>query len=69
MRPLRWFVIQVRPRYEKIVASVLRAKGYEEFLPLHTARRRWSDRTKELEVPLFPGYLFCRLDPWRGSRF
>jgi transcription antitermination factor NusG len=60
---LRWFALQVRPRYEKIVASVLRAKGYEAFLPLTVARRRWSDRTKALEVPLFPGYLFCRLDP------
>lgn len=25
--------------------------------------RRWSDRMKEVEVPLFPGYLFCRMDP------
>jgi len=45
------------------VASVtLRDRGYEEFLPLYRAQRRWSDRVKELELPLFPGYLFCRFD-------
>src|SRR6185436_19047058 len=37
-------------------------KGYEVFLPLYRDRRRWSDRVKELELPLFPGYLFCRFD-------
>jgi transcription antitermination factor NusG len=40
----------------------LRGKGYEEFLPLYRSRRRWSDRVKELDLPLFPGYLFCRFD-------
>jgi transcription antitermination factor NusG len=30
---------------------------------MYISRRRWSDRTKELEVPLFPGYLFCRFNP------
>src|SRR5882762_6815449 len=37
--------------------------GYESFLPLHICRRRWSDRFKEIECPLFPGYVFCRLNP------
>jgi transcription antitermination factor NusG len=32
-------------------------------LPVCQSRRRWSDRVKSLELPLFPGYLFCRLDP------
>jgi len=40
----------------------LQSKGYEDFLPLYRSRRQWSDRTKELEFPLFPGYLFCRFD-------
>jgi transcription antitermination factor NusG len=42
---------------------MLRHKGYEEFLPLRKVKRRWSDRIKELEVPLFPGYMFCQLSP------
>jgi transcription antitermination factor NusG len=58
-----WFAIHTRTRYENFVATQLRGKGYELFLPLYNCRRRWSDRIKELELPLFPGYLFCRFDP------
>ena len=57
-----WYAVQVRPRYERIIAGTLQDKGYEGFLPLYRCRRRWSDRIKELEMPLFSGYLFCRLD-------
>jgi len=45
------------------VARHIRGIGYEEFLPLYTCRKRWSDRVKEVGSPLFPGYLFCRFDP------
>ncbi len=41
---------------------MLRGKGFEEFLPTYRARRQWSDRIKVLDLPLFPGYLFCRID-------
>jgi transcription antitermination factor NusG len=58
-----WFALQIRSRYEKIAATLLCGKGYELFLPVYKSRRRWSDRIKELEVPLFPGYLFCRFNP------
>jgi transcription antitermination factor NusG len=58
-----WFALQTRSRYENFVASMLSGKGYEPFLPAYTCRRRWSDRIKEFELPLFPGYLFCRFDP------
>ena len=47
---------------EKLTSDLLRSKGYEEFLPLYVSKRRWSDRVKSIECPLFPGYLFCRLD-------
>jgi transcription antitermination factor NusG len=60
---LPWFALQTRSRHEHMVASQLRGKGYELFLPVQKSRRCWSDRIKEIEVPLFPGYLFCRLDP------
>ena len=61
-----WFALQVRARHELLVAEYLRGKGYEWFLPLYKCKKRWSDRTKEVESPLFPGYLFCRFDPqWR----
>ena len=58
---LPWFAIQTRPRWEKLVHDALLGKGYESFLPVYKSRRRWSDRIKELELPLFSGYLFCRL--------
>ena len=43
---------------------MLRGRGLEEFLPCYRLRSRWSDRDKEIERPLFPGYLFCRFDPY-----
>ena len=55
-----WFAVRVRPRYEKIVETNLVGKGYEVFLPFYRCVRRWSQRFKTLELPLFPGYLFCR---------
>src|SRR5246500_3538829 len=58
-----WFAIQVRMRHEISVADHLQGKGYEWFLPLYKARRRWSDRVKQVHSPLFPGYLFCRFNP------
>jgi len=60
---LDWFAVQVRSRYENAVATCLSAKGYECFLPTYWSRRRWSDRIKDLELPLFPCYFFCRFDP------
>jgi transcription antitermination factor NusG len=63
--PERWFALRVKSRCEKIVAMMAQNKGFEEFLPLYQSRRRWSDRVQSVELPLFPGYLFCRLDPQR----
>src|SRR5215510_648448 len=57
-----WYALRIKSRHERIVAAALYGKGYEVFLPLYRDRRRWSDRMKELELPLFPGYLFCRFD-------
>lgn len=56
----QWFALTVKPNHEKTVASVLRSRALEEFLPLYRVRNRWSDRVKELQVPLFPSYVFCR---------
>jgi transcription antitermination factor NusG len=58
-----WFAVNAKMQREKYVSNILRLKGYEVFLPLHRVRRRWSDRMKEIENPLFPGYIFCRFDP------
>lgn len=58
-----WFAVQTRARYEQFVAAHLDAKGYQWLLPLYKCRRQWSDRIKELKLPLFPGYIFCRFNP------
>jgi transcription antitermination factor NusG len=58
-----WFALQVRTRHELGVADYLCGQGYEWLLPLYKCRKRWSDRIKEVETPLFPGYLFCRFNP------
>jgi len=58
----RWYAIRVQSKFENLASATLRGKGYEEFLPLYPSRRRWSDRVKILDLPLFPGYLFCRFD-------
>lgn len=57
-----WFALTVHPKHEHLAARGLRSRGFEVYLPLHRARRRWSDRTKSLDMVLFPGYLFCRFD-------
>jgi transcription antitermination factor NusG len=60
---LPWFAVHVRTRHETAIASFLAAKGYEQFVPLYKFKKRWSDRIKVMDAPLFPGYLFCRFDP------
>jgi transcription antitermination factor NusG len=61
----QWFALRVKSRHEKAVALAIRSKGFEEFLPLYRWRQTWSDRSKWVEMPLFPGYVFCQLDPAR----
>ena len=58
----KWYALQVWSRKENHVSQHLQGIGYECFLPVYHCQRQWSDRVKELEQPLFPGYLFCRFD-------
>jgi len=57
-----WFAILARTGREKNATLLLENAGYECYLPVSKFTRRWSDRVKEVEVPLFPGYLFCRMN-------
>jgi len=57
-----WYALQVCSRKEASVSFQLRGLGYDCFLPTYKCQRKWSDRVKESEQPLFPGYLFCRFD-------
>jgi transcription antitermination factor NusG len=58
-----WFAILARTGREKSATLLLENCGYECYLPISKFSRRWSDRVKEIEVPLFSGYLFCRMNP------
>jgi transcription antitermination factor NusG len=57
-----WLAIHTRYQHESLAARSLDYKGFEVFLPQYTVLRRWSDRSKELSAPLFPGYVFLRGD-------
>jgi transcription antitermination factor NusG len=52
----------VRSRHEKSVATMLAERGVDSFLPLCRGPRQWSDRVAQVDLPLFPGYVFCRLN-------
>ena len=58
----RWYALSVRPRYEKLVSRHLEQRGFCSFLPVYRSVRRWKDRRKELELALFPGYIFVNID-------
>ncbi|PAP76384.1 UpxY family transcription antiterminator [Rubrivirga marina] len=57
-----WRVFYTRPRNEKKVAERLNDGGIDVCLPLRTVLRRWSDRKRKIQEPLFPGYLFAHVD-------
>ncbi|MCU1338098.1 MAG: transcriptional activator RfaH [Bryobacterales bacterium] len=59
----KWFALSVNVRHEKIVSQLLLNKGFETFLPLHTRRHQYDRRVRTFDLPLFPGYLFCRVNP------
>lgn len=58
-----WFALRVRSNYERVAATHLRDRGFDEFLPGFKTERQWSDRKKQVEQFLFPGYVFCRFNP------
>lgn len=58
-----WFALRVRSNYERVAAIHLRDRGFEEFSPTYKTERQWSDRKKQIDAFLFPGYVFCRLNP------
>jgi len=58
----RWFAIYTRPRWEKKVNLLLVEKGVESYCPLNKVKRKWSDRLKTVEEPLFKSYVFVKVD-------
>lgn len=65
----RWYAVFTMPRHEKRAAWQFRQRQIESFLPLYRAKHRWKNRcTVIVELPLFPNYLFVRIDPQERLR-
>jgi transcription antitermination factor NusG len=61
-----WVAVWTRSRHEELVHSQLVGRDIEVFLPLFEAPSRRTDRRKMVELPVFPGYLFARIEPIQG---
>lgn len=61
----RWWVLHAKPRNEKAIAAVLDKRGIDYFLPLLPHRRTYSGRIRQVDLPLFPGYVFLCGD-WKS---
>ncbi len=57
-----WYALYTYPRHEKLVAKQIERRHVSCFLPLYRSVRRWKDRRKELELALFPGYVFVHIE-------
>lgn len=57
-----WYAVYTRSRHEKVVAEELWQRQIDVFLPLRNVISKWKDRRKEVQFPLFPGYLFVNVD-------
>lgn len=57
-----WYAVNVLSRHEKKIYKLLLEKGIETSLPLTKTIRQWSDRKKRVDLPLFSGYIFVRID-------
>jgi transcription antitermination factor NusG len=56
-----WYAVYTVPRHEKVVARQMDGSGVHNFLPLYRSVHRWKDRRKEVDLPLFPGYVFVQM--------
>lgn len=62
-----WFALRVKSKHEKSVVKLLEARSISTLLPLYSSQRAWSDRLRLVTLPLFPGYVFCRVDSVRRA--
>jgi transcription antitermination factor NusG len=66
---VHWFAAYTNSHHEKRVALQLAERQMESFLPLYTASHRWKNRCqRQLELPLFPNYVFVHIDPQNRVR-
>jgi len=63
-----WYAVYTKPRWEKKVSLLLEKKGLEYYCPLNKVRRKWSDRYKVIEEPLFKSYVFVYITEEEKTR-
>ncbi|HEY8397249.1 MAG TPA: UpxY family transcription antiterminator [Flavihumibacter sp.] len=56
-----WYALYTKPRWEKKVHELMLRRGMESYCPLNKVRKKWSDRYKMVEEPLFKSYVFVRI--------
>jgi transcription antitermination factor NusG len=56
-----WYAIYTKPRWEKKVHELMGRRGVESYCPLNKVQKKWSDRLKIIEEPLFKSYVFVKL--------
>lgn len=59
----RWFALRVKTRWETSTAMLLSGKGYQTLLPTYKTKKHWKGGLREVNTPLFAGYVFCQFDP------
>jgi transcription antitermination factor NusG len=66
--PSRWYAVYTYPRHEKAVTEQLESKAVEAFLPTFVTESRWKDRRVRIKTPVFPGYVFTRINLCERSK-
>lgn len=65
---VRWYALHVRHQHERQIEKLLRYQGWATLAPMYRSQRQWSDRVKEIELPIFAGYIFCQFAPEERAR-
>lgn len=63
-----WYAIRTKSRHEKVVCKQLETEGLEIYLPIVQQSRQWSDRRKVIDTPIFPGYVFARINHFPSGK-
>jgi len=58
----KWYALTVQYQHERQTGKALQSKGWETLVPMYRSRRQWSDRVKNVDLPLFAGYVLCQFD-------
>ena len=64
----KWYAVYTKPRWEKKVNGLLQTRGIDSYCPLNKVRKKWSDRIKMVEEPLFKSYVFVHIDEREQSK-